>query len=697
MNFTRKYFKNIKLLLPDILLWLRFPALLSLCAVSSGIVLSRFLVTDIINLSVTYSSLYIILKSAATISLILALFLKKNSARQVFFLIGGASLYSVYVINNNNLYKVIECASTTAVTIHGNVLSPSLANPDNIRFLLRIDSTTPPVREFHNKVIQCISSVRVPQGAALNIHGTLKIPGRQRNAYEFDEYRYLQSNGIMATFRIDTILSTTTTTSVSTSLSANFRKSISAIINRFTDQDHRAIMYAVFLGEPQYLSSYIKNVFRDSGTYHILSISGLHAAMLLAMCYFILNTLPIPPALRHSIALGVLWCYQLFIGFIPCLFRATVMSTIFIFAYILQKKNYTIQALGIAGTAWLCISPDSLFQAGYQLSFAATLGILVLCPVFDACKPSVKNRYIDFFVSKLMISFYVSLAGTLSTLPILLYHFGTLSILGLISNIVAVPAMTCSMWLFFTAIISSLMVPWVVPLCISVSAWFLDILVKSADISTLIPFSSISLSSLPTLFTVFFAAGIVLIAGAVKKIRLQLTISLLLILSCCIGIEWIILQKSNRLVMTRFDLDDASMTAIRDEHRQITLYVTNQSKSDLRWQRIFTSWQRHQRFASLNKVMYASTTRKRYPDQSKWITPFQDSKIHYSFVDADVLSDSIAARLQTYKQDRLHIPNLPERQPGDIMKQFLSCTSDSTTTRICPRMVFTETSFHRIR
>jgi ComEC/Rec2-related protein len=539
--------------------------------------------------------------------------------------------------------------------------------------------------------------VRVPQGASIDILGTLKLPGRQRNAYEFDEYRYLQSNGIMASFRIDTILNTTTTTSLWTSLSADFRRSISTIINRFTDQDHRAILYAVFLGEPQYLSSYIKGVFRDSGTYHILSISGLHAAMLLAMCYFILNAIPIPPVIRHGIALSVLWCYQLFIGFIPCLFRATVMSTIFIFAYILQKKNYTIQALGIAGTAWLCISPDSLFQAGYQLSFAATLGILLLCPVFDACKPSVKNRHIDFLVSKLIMSFSVSLAGTLSTLPVLLYHFGTVSILGLVSNIVAVPAMTCSMWLFFTAIIASPIVPWIAALFISLSSWFIDILVKSAEISNLIPFSSISLTSLPLLFTALFAAGIVLIAGAVKKIRLQLTISLLLILSCSIGIEWIILQKSNRLVMTRFVLDDAVMTAIRDEHGKITLYVTSHSKSDLRWQRVFTSWQRHQRFASLNKVMYASTTRKRYPDQSKWIKPFNNSKIYYSFVEADVISYSIAVRLHTYKQDRLRIRNFQGPQPDDLVQQHIDSTSDSTTTQMCLHQVFVETRFHRVR
>lgn len=696
MNFARKHLQTITLLLPGIQLWLRFPAFLSWCAISSGIILSRFFVTDIVNLAVSYKSLYIILKSAATISLILALFLKKSTIRQVFFLISGVLLYSVYVINQNNLYKIIERISTTTIAIHGRVLSPSLANQDNIRFLIRIDSTTPSVNAFHNKVIQCISNVRVPQGATLDIHGMLSLPGRQRNAYEFDEYRYLQSNGIMTSFRIDTILNTSITTSFSTSLSTNFRKSISTVINRFTDQDHRAILYAVFLGEPQHLSSYLKSVFRDSGTYHILSISGLHAAMLLAMCYFILNTLPIPTALRHCIALGVLWCYQIFIGFIPCLFRATVMSTIFIFAYILQKKNYTLQALGIAGTAWLCISPDSLFQAGYQLSFTATMGILLLCPVFEAFKPSLKNKPLDFLVSKLVMSFNVSLAGTVSTLPVLLYHFGTLSILGLISNIIAVPAMTFSMWLFFTAIILSLLVPWVVPLCISVSAFFLDILVKCAEVSTIIPFSSISLSSLPPFITAFFAAGIVLIAGAVIKIRLRFAVSLLLILVCCTGIEWFILQNNNRVVMTRFDLDDAAMTAIRDEHGQITLYVANYSKSDLRWQRIFTSWKRHQRFTTLKKVMYASTARKRFPDRSKWIPPFQNQKIQYSFTSPEVLADSIAATLRLYTSNPLQIPNLPEIQSGGLM-YFPGHTNDSITVPECPRPMFAETSFPRIR
>ncbi len=697
MNFTRNYFQTIKSLLPDILLWLRFPALLSWCAVSSGIFLSSFFVIYLINNSVTYSSLYIILKPAATISLTLALFLKNSIARQILFVISGALLYPLYMIKSDNLYTVIERTWSAPVTIHGTALSPSLPNPDNIRFLFKIDSTTPPIREFNNKVVQCISSVRVPQGASLDILGTLRLPGRKRNAYEFDEYRYLQSNGIMASFKIDTILNSTAKASLFASLSSNFRTSISSIINRFIDQDHRAILYAVFLGEPQYLSSYLKDVFRDSGTYHILSISGLHAAMLLAMCYFFLNAIPIPPVIRHGIALGVLWCYQLFIGFIPCLFRATIMSTIFIFAYVLQKKNYTIQALGIAGTAWLCISPDSLFQAGYQLSFAATLGILLLCPVFDACKPSVKNRHLDFLVSKLAMSFNVSLAGTLSTLPVLLYHFGTISILGLLSNIVAVPAMSCSMWLFFTAIISSLMVPWVVPLCISVSAWFLDILVKCAEISTMLPFSSISLSSLSPLLTVLFAAGIIMIAGAVKKIRLQLTILLLMILLCCTGIEWFILQKSNSLVMSRFDLDDAEMTAIRDEHGAITLYVANHSKSDLRWQRIFTSWKRHQRFVSLKKIIYTNTTRKRFPDRSQLMTPFRDSTIVYAFVDMNKLSDSIKTRLHKYKQEGVHNTNLTETYADDLILPSPAGTSASRETHPYTRQVFVETSFRRIR
>ncbi|NLD91274.1 MAG: ComEC family competence protein [Fibrobacter sp.] len=697
MNFTRNYFQTVKSLLPDILLWLRFPALLSWCALSSGIVLSGFFVIYLINYSETYNSLYIILKSAATISLTLALFLKNNITRQILFVISGALLYPLYMIKSDNLYKVVERRWSNPVTIHGAALSPSLPNPDNIRFLFRIDSTTPPIREFNNKVVQCISSVRVPQGASLDILGTIRLPGRQRNAYEFDEYRYLQSNGIMASFKIDTILTTTTRTSLFTSLSSGFRASVSSIINKFTNQDHRAILYAVFLGEPQYLSSYLKDVFRNSGTYHILSISGLHAAMLLAMCYFFLNAIPIPPVMRHGIALGVLWSYQLFIGFIPCLFRATIMSTIFILAYVLQKKNYTIQALGIAGTAWLCISPDSLFQAGYQLSFAATLGILLLCPVFDACKPSVKNRHLDFLVAKLALSFNVSLAGTLSTLPVLLYHFGTFSVLGLLSNIVAVPAMSCSMWLFFTSIISSLIVPWAVPFCIGASAWFLDILVKCAEISTILPFSSISLSSLSTLLTVLFAAGTILIAGAVKKIRLQLTVLFLMLLSCCAGIEWIVAHKSNCLVMSRFDLDDAEMTALRDEHGIITLYVANHSKSDFRWQRIFTSWERHQRFASLKKIIYTNTTRKRFPDRSQLMTPFRASTISFTFVDMNDLSDSIKTRLHQYKQVSVHNVHLPITSSDALKLPAFSGTSAFRETSPNKRQVFVETSFRRIR
>jgi competence protein ComEC len=242
-------------------------------------------------------------------------------------------------------------------------------------------------------------------------------------------------------------------------LSAAFRDVTIAALRKIADFDNRALLQASFLGDTEFLSPYIKDIFRKSGIYHLIAISGLNTAMLAAALYFFLRLFPLGRTATHLICIGALWAYLPFVGFIPSLFRATIMTTCVIAATLFEKKNYALHTLGLAGTFWFIVSPESLFEPGYQLSFAATAGILTLFPVLYQCTPRPGNRFLRPIVLFLFSSFYISLASFLTTAPILLYHFGTVSYFGLIANLVAVAAMTVSMWAFFAGLFFQMVLP----------------------------------------------------------------------------------------------------------------------------------------------------------------------------------------------------------------------------------------------
>ena len=79
-------------------------------------------------------------------------------------------------------------------------------------------------------------------------------------------------------------------------------------------------------------------MFPEIRIYHLLAISGLHASMLIEQPTFS-GTFPVTKNTRHVAALVVLWLYQLFIGFIPSLFRATIMASLVIGSFLYQKKT----------------------------------------------------------------------------------------------------------------------------------------------------------------------------------------------------------------------------------------------------------------------------------------------------------------------------------------------------------------------
>jgi ComEC/Rec2-related protein len=606
-------------LFPGLFLWSRYPAFISWCAISLGIVVSSRYTLYYQAANTPHSLFYNSIIVTATISLFTAILVKKPAIRFCCFFFSGLVLYQLYSSNKEILYKNLKKGIDKELFIYGKVSSPPLPYPKDIRYLLSIDSTSPDAEFLRNKIVLCLGKTPITQGATARITGKIKIPGRKTNPYEFDDFSYLLSNGIATRFMVDSLSVENESISLLNRFSNRFRSGVASVINKFTDPDHRAIFYAAFLGETQYLSPNLKTSFRNSGIYHLLSISGLHAAMLIGASYFMLSFLPIPLLYRHCIALVVIWLYQCFIGFIPCLFRATLMASLVIITFLFQKKSYPVQAIGLAGTIWLLLSPDSLFQPGYQLSFAATFGILTIYPVFNRFQPAVANPFVNYFLSSIVSSLYLSFTGLLCTLPIVLYYFGSISIFGLIANLIAVPVMTLAMWCFFIAIVSTAIFPLLVPVAVFFSKLMFNILLGTANFSLVIPWSRIMAHAMSPGMLIVLSTTLICIATIAKKYQ-QITLVLILPVILCSAVTDVLVKRFNGpVVVTKFNTEQASMIAINWANDEIWLIIRSSKKqlSD-KYLKIAQNWILHQGNSSVKVIFLFGESKNREPTVPGW-------------------------------------------------------------------------------
>ncbi len=192
-----------------------------------------------------------------------------------------------------------------------------------------------------------------------------------------------------------------------------------------------ATVIAMVLGERAAMPKETKNLFVRSGTAHILAISGMNMAVVAAMFLFVMKLMGLHRRWQMSVTIMILWLYALASGLSASVVRACVMASIVLGGFAFDEEGEPLNSLGIAACVLLAIDPGNLLDIGFQLSFAAVAGILLLTTSI--------SQQLSFLPSWLAQSLAVSAAATTATAPILYYHFGTITPIAIISNILIVP------------------------------------------------------------------------------------------------------------------------------------------------------------------------------------------------------------------------------------------------------------------
>jgi len=601
----KKPHTSITELFPVLLLWTRFPAFVGWCSLTCGIVFGYLLAPFGGVAPLVYPT---ILLYAMIFNMIIAFLFSSRIIRCLSFFLLGVLASLLHYNDQKTEYQNWQSLATDGdpCRVSGRLVSMPCASGVAFEFLVCADSLVPLHGNgvFKHKNILCHASKEPPTYGFVRLTGVFRPPHRQESPWDFDEYLYCLSNNVWGTMYVEHIDSVSSNGSFFPQIARYARSTAKKALSAVRNDEYRGILQAAFLNEQNELSTHMKKLFFQAGIYHLLALSGFNIALLAGALFVILLPLPLKREWKIIISLTMIWLYLLFIGFIPSLFRAVIMATVVGASFLLQRKNYMLNTLGAAAIVWLLMSPMSLFTPSYQLSFAATFGLITLCPILiGAVKLPPMNGFFRMIITMLISIAAVSSASFLITLPILIFHFQQLYLFGLFANLFAVSLMSVAMWLSLAGFSAQIIFPSIVPLCMHVSEWFVYIMIQMAGLVRFVPWSTMK-CCLPypepyIIFTLIILGFLLLKSDyRVKFLAFSLPIGVAASLLC---IYFHGNTQQGQIVF--FHSPNQRLTVIKWPNNQTWIMENGEEKRGNSSQRSLIAWENHQFHYKLSTIL----------------------------------------------------------------------------------------------
>lgn len=331
------------------------------------------------------------------------------------------------------------------------------------------------------------------------------------------------------------------------------------------DKENGWIAAAMMVGEQSGVSKEAADAMREAGIYHVLSISGLHMSLAVMIMYistrFLLSLYP-PFALRFNIkkiaaAIGLLssFSYLLLAGYPVPAVRSFIMVACVMLAILVDREGISIFSLAWAALLTLLWQPESLLGASFQLSFAATVGIVAFYERYSYMlhKPNsgIIHKIWLYFLGIILTSLIASLATT----PLVIYHFNRFTLWGIAANMLMLPL--ASAWIMPCAVLALLLMPLGLehyPLVALNSG--ISLMMRGARLFADLPYAAISLPS-PSFFGIVIA-----VIGGLWLVIWQGRSRLFAIPFIILGVATSALYKPYDLLIS----DDAGKVALRLEN-----------------------------------------------------------------------------------------------------------------------------------
>lgn len=433
------------------------PALYTFAGICAGILVPEHFVTE--------HSIYARISLCAFLLTSIAswILFRKNIpfTRYIALLLASVSLGSLLHSSGEALYEessLRKLASSVKdeVVLYGEVVAQLDETDFGTMYSLRTDSARVGQRVYP---VSGVAAIQIPipskgdfftlpnEGDRLTIYGELRILERKRNPYQIDYSEKVRRDydvdaAMYLRSRYDYEIATQIGVHKESKL-ASLRKYISDVLSSaIPDSLASGFVEAVLIGAGNSLPPETWQEFNRAGLTHILVVSGFNLGLVALFIYYLLRLFRIRSrVLRSIITLAVVVTYLLIIGGQPSILRATIVVIIFLAARIFERKTDLLNITAAAACINLIINPNELFNVGFQLSYGAVFSLAVIAPQLDRLflneivAPTSRQKVYRYCMS----IFFGTIAVFLGTLPILIFHYQQVSVIGLLTNILIIP------------------------------------------------------------------------------------------------------------------------------------------------------------------------------------------------------------------------------------------------------------------
>lgn len=340
-------------------------------------------------------------------------------------------LFLALFLKTPEIEKFFDTSSKEPLlALQGEIISYPVSKKGRTNFVLKLDKTWADKKVYgYCFKEECKNLLR---GNKIFYTGTLETLPKQKNFGSFDYSLFLRRKNIVAQTKILQIDKIEKANPFWFNIS-KIRKSILSIFEKNFDKDLLPIISGITLGEKGDISGELYSAFQDSGAMHLLVASGGNVGFITLIAYFLCSLLGLRRIASASIALTFALFYTLIAGADAPLLRAYLMSFCSTLGFILGRKSGLLQGFILAALIILFFNPQSLFEAGFQMSFLATLSIMLFVANFK-----IKNT-LPKYVRILTELFLISLVAQLSLLPVFCNYFHKISLTAPLSNILLIP------------------------------------------------------------------------------------------------------------------------------------------------------------------------------------------------------------------------------------------------------------------
>ena len=379
------------------------------------------------------------------LSLISTLFLRSYRFRWI----NGVAIYGTIILAGIILTLFHLKSQDIEITVDkpevwsGEIMTEPQFTNKSVKFILKLDrkEEQPSRGNSFFKVMAYFekdsSSRLLHLGNYVALEGKLQMPAKALNPGEFDFRSYLKNQGIKYMLFVKKGRWEKLSYQSPFNLKAPFaswRNYLLATLRKNgLKGDEFQVAAAILLGYEQLLEPDVHQNYVAAGVVHILCVSGMHVGIIYLVLNFLLGFLG---SFRHGkrikniLLLLLIWCYALLTGLSPSVLRASVMISFFIVANALEREYDNYNLLAASAFFLLVFNPFFSFNVGFQLSYAAVLGILTFySPIYRMVY--FKYKVFDILWAAVIVSF----SAELGVLPIAVHYFHLFPVYFLVTNL----------------------------------------------------------------------------------------------------------------------------------------------------------------------------------------------------------------------------------------------------------------------